>query len=93
MRFGNCMNGYFGGGMHGYFGNGMHGGLFYGGMGYGMMCLAGVVIISALLFAFLMNNKKKRSQIPGEAEEILRTRFANGEITKEEYQKMKKVIR
>jgi len=51
------------------------------------------LIILALLFAVLVNNKKKKSLPLSEAEEILRTRFVNGEITKEEYQKMKKVIR
>jgi uncharacterized membrane protein len=77
--------------MNGYFWNGMHGG--YGGMGHGMLFFALTLIILALLFAVLVNNKKKKSLPLSEAEEILRTRFVNGEITKEEYQKMKKVIR
>lgn len=80
MRYGSCMNGYFRNGMN-YFGFGSH--LFVGAI---------LILIVALLFITFVHNKKKKSITTSEAEETLKMRYVNGEITAEEYQKMKKMI-
>ncbi|MDD3417769.1 MAG: SHOCT domain-containing protein [Lachnospiraceae bacterium] len=80
MRYGNCMDGFFGHGMN-YLGFGSH--LFVG---------AFIILIVALLFIAFAHNKKKRSISTSEAYETLKMRYVNGEITEEEYQKMKKMI-
>ena len=69
-------------------------------MGYGMGWV-GMLLQFVLLFAivyFLVSFSKQRSLFEKgpsnskEAQEILRERFAKGEITEEEYEHMKKVL-
>jgi len=74
------MDGFFGHGMS-YFGFGSH--LFVG---------AFIILIVALLFIAFAHNNRKRSISTSEADETLKMRYVNGEITEEEYQKMKKMI-
>lgn len=84
MRYENCMDGYLShGSAHGmsYFGYGSH--LF--------VSTIIIIIIALLIFAFL-HHKKKNSTSSSEAAEILKMRFVNGEITEEEYLRMKKII-
>lgn len=90
QEFGNyCMDG-FGYGGHGFYN---HMGMSHYGYGFIPFLVIGAIVIIALLFAFFVHNKNKKNVTESEAEEILRTRFANGEITSEEYQNMKKVLR
>lgn len=80
MRYGSCIDGYFGHGMS-YFGYGSH-----------WLVWAGVIAIIAILFVAFVHNKKKKSIFSSEADEALKMRYVNGEITEEEYQKKKKMI-
>ena len=80
MRYGNCMDGFFGHGID-YFGGGSH-----------LFVAAFIILIVALFFIASAHNKKKRSISTSGADETLKMRYVNGEITEEEYQKMKKMI-
>lgn len=92
QEFGNyCMDGF----GYGYGGHHLYDRMGMFGHGYGFMTwiILGAVVIIALLFAVFVHNKNKKQSNLSQAEEILKTRFANGEITSEEYQNMKKVLR
>lgn len=80
MRYGNCVDGYLGHGMN------------YAGFGPHLMAGAVIILIIALLFIAFAHNKKKKGISTSEAEETLKMRYVNGEISEEEYQKMKKMI-
>lgn len=84
MRYGNCINGNFG--------HGITHGLSYFGFGSHLLIGAIIIIIIALLFITIIHNKKKIIVSSSESEETLKMRYVNGEITEEEYQKMKKMI-
>lgn len=78
--------------MHGYWGQGISHGM--PGFGHGLFWMCGtiaVVVVIALIAFFHM--KKKGGAPSGEAEELLKMRYINGEITEEEYRKMKKMIK
>ena len=64
------------------------------GMGYGAHWIIGAVAIVLIIAvtALIVYNIKKKGTTNSEAEETLKMRFVNGEITQEEYQKMKKMI-
>jgi len=84
MRYGNCIDGYFG--------HGITHGMSYWGFGSYWYIGAIAITIIALLFIAIVHNKKKKGVSTSEAEETLKMRYVNGEITEEEYQKMKKMI-
>jgi len=89
MRYGSyCMDGYFGHGMT----NGFTHGMNYFGYGSYLLVIAGVVLIFALLFIIFVHNKNKKNISISEAQEALKMRYVNGEISEEEYQRMKKMI-
>ena len=61
------------------------------GMGWGMWFLPLVIVI--LLLYFLSDNKRRIGNGEHEsAREILKRRYASGEITKEQFEEMKKDI-
>ena len=73
-------------------GNGfMHGGL-------GMLMMGGMILVAAIVITIIVVLVKKAhrnntySAAPSEAAELLNARFAKGEITEEEYTRMKKVL-
>jgi len=87
-------------GMMGWYGGGrgmMGGGMMnWGGLGYGWwMPLGGAafltILIVGLYLLFSAYHKPERSSGSG-AIEILKGRYAKGEITEEQYQKMKKEL-
>lgn len=87
MRCGNCVEELAGQGMH-------QVDRCMNGMGYGAHWIIGAVAIVLIIAvtALIVYNIKKKGTINSEAEETLKMRFVNGEITQEEYQKMKKMI-
>jgi len=65
-------------------------------MGFGMMGggLIGLIIIVVLVYMLINNNfHGKEYYRENNALEILNQRFARGEITEEEYQQKKKMLR
>lgn len=60
------------------------------GMGLGMWFLPLILVI--LLFYFLSDNRRVRNGDRESAREILKRRYASGEITKEQFEEMKKDI-
>jgi uncharacterized membrane protein len=84
MRYGNCIDGYFG--------HGLSNGMGYYGSGSYLLWMTGIIIIIAVLFIAFVYNKKNKNISYHEAAEALILRYVNGEITEEEYQRMKKMI-
>lgn len=64
----------------------MHGD--YWGMGWGMWFIP-LLIIALIIFLYLNNNSSAQKETPME---ILKKRYAKGEITKEQFDEMKKNI-
>jgi len=58
----------------------------YWGMGWGMWFIP-LLIISLIIFLYKNNNSSTQKETPME---ILKKRYAKGEITKEQYEEMKK---
>ena len=87
MKCGNCVEELAGQGMH-QIGRGMNG------MGFGAHWIIGAVVLILIfaITALIVYNIKKKGTTSSEAEETLKMRFVNGEISQEEYQKMKKMI-
>ena len=81
MMFGRGYNG-----MNGCFGNF---GFMHGGFGMGFMLL---IIILTVVAAVILINWYKKNQADDSAMEELKLRFIKGEITEEEFVKMKKLI-
>lgn len=84
MRYGyleNCVNGYCGYGMN-YFGRSPF-----------MMILAGVIIVAIVIVVIALFSKKAKEPGTKDVEEALKLRYVKGEITEDEYQRMKKVVR
>lgn len=85
MRYGNCLNGAFG--------HGATHGMNYIGMGAHLFGGVIILLLVALLAVVLVRyGKKHKGTSTSAAEETLKMRYVNGEITEEEYQKMKKMI-
>lgn len=84
MRYGN--------GMYGYLGRGITNGMGHYGYGSDLLLMTGIIIIIAVIFIAFVYNKKNKSISYNEAAEALKLRYVNGEITEEEYQRMKKMI-
>jgi putative membrane protein len=79
--------------MNEYFGHGATHGMNYVGMGTHLF--AGVIIlllVTLIVVALIRYGKMNRSTSASASEETLKMRYVNGEITEEEYQKMKKMI-
>ena len=87
MKCGNCVEELAGQGMH-------QVDRCMNGMGYGAHWIIGAVALVLIIAvtALIVYNIKKKGTTNSEAEETLKMRFVNGEITQEEYQKMKKMI-
>ena len=87
MKCGNCVEELAGQGMH-------QVDRCMNGMGYGAHWIIGAVAIVLIIAvtALIVYNIKKKGTTNSEAEETLKMRFVNGEISQEEYQKMKKMI-
>ncbi|PIZ06211.1 MAG: electron transporter RnfE [Flavobacteriales bacterium CG_4_10_14_0_8_um_filter_32_5] len=58
----------------------------YWGMGWGMWFIP-LLIIALIIFLYKNNNSSTQKETPME---ILKKRYAKGEITKEQYEEMKK---
>jgi len=81
-------------GRYGPQGTGTWGHMMHNGFGYGgiFMWIIFLVAIAALIY-FLFQSQKKQDQPPVQNEsplDVLKRRYANGEIDKEEYDKIKK---
>jgi putative membrane protein len=73
-----------GGGMMGYGGWGLFGGII--GLVFNLLILVGIVLLVVwAVKRFTGNNSSPTSQSP---REILQTRYARGELTREQYQQM-----
>ena len=81
--------GYFGPQRRGGWGPMMHNGFGYGGM---FMWIILLIVIGLVIYFFIQTRKTKgRSSTQNESHlDILKKRYAKGEIAKEEYEKMKK---
>ena len=77
----------------------MEGGLgFMGGGAGGFLMMAGMIIITALAVTFIVvlirRSRTDAANVKNsEAMSLLNERFARGEITEEEYSRMKKILR
>mgnify|MGYP001596095888 CR=1 FL=1 len=64
------------------------------GYGYGGIFIGIIILIAiGLLIYFIVQSQKTKSQTPTQYEshlDILKRRYAKGEITKEDYERMKK---
>ncbi len=62
------------------------------GFGWGFMWLFWVVVIVAIVFMVktFMGNSSSQDKEPKSAEEILKERYAKGEIDREEFERMRK---
>jgi putative membrane protein len=84
-----CGGGYYGPQAPGRWGYMMHYGFGYGGM---FMWIIFLIVIGLLVY-FIAQAQKTKGQTPTQNEshlDILKRRYAKGEITKEEYESMKK---
>jgi putative membrane protein len=83
-----------GGGSYGQQGPGGWGPMMHYGFGYGGMFMWIIfLIVIGLLINFIVQAQKTKGQAPTQNEshlDILKRRYAKGEITKEEYERMKK---
>ena len=83
-----------GGGYYGSQGPGGWGPMMYYGFGYGGMFIWIIfLIVIGFLIYFIIKAQKTKSQTPTQNEsplDILKRRYAKGEIAKEEYERMKK---
>lgn len=61
------------------------------GMGWGMWVIP-LIIILAIYFLFKNNSRNKNGQSTESPLDILKKRYAKGEITKEQFEEMKKNI-
>ena len=81
-------------GSYGPQGPGGWGPMMHYGFGYGGMFMWIIFLIAiGLLIYFIVQTKKTKGQMPTQNEshlDILKKRYAKGEITKEEYERMKK---
>lgn len=77
-----------GGMMSGMMGNAVDGGMMWGGFGwFGLIALAVILVVGvALAFAFM------RRPVGDEPREILRRRFARGELSSEEFTAAQKAL-
>jgi putative membrane protein len=81
--------GYYGPQGHGGWGPMMHYGFGYGGM---FMWIIFLIVIGLLIY-FIVQAQKAKDQMPTQNEshlDILKRRYAKGEIAREEYERMKK---
>lgn len=87
MKCGNCVEELAGQGMN-HVGRGMNG------MGIATPWIIGAVVAVLLvaIIVLVVYNIKKKGTTNNQAQETLKMRFVNGEISQEEYQKMKDII-
>jgi putative membrane protein len=81
--------GYYGQQGYGGWGPMMHGGYGYGGM---LMWIILLIVIGLIIY-FIVQAKKTKGQAPTQNEshlDILKKRYAKGEINKEDFERMKK---
>lgn len=62
--------------------------------GWGLLMMGGMVLVTVLIVAVIvvLVKKARKNNTYSEAAELLNARFVKGEITEEEYIKMKKVL-
>lgn len=83
MRYFDCFDGYYG--------HGITNGMNYFDLGGLILIGIGVIILSVLVTLLIVKGKKKNHSL-NEAEEMLKLRYAKGEISEEDYKKMKKLL-
>lgn len=67
----------------------------YGSFGCGMVPILLIILFVGIIFYFIIKNQRRglaKINHSSQALTILNERFAKGEITQEEYEKIKKVI-
>jgi putative membrane protein len=76
---------------------GRYGNWIEGGNGYFWEMMIGTIVLVAVLtviFVVIYKKKKKNKEVSdSKAEEILKMRFVNGEITEEEYIQKKNILK
>jgi putative membrane protein len=76
--------------MPGFMGSYSYGMMGYGGMFFWLLFWILIIVIAYLLIKWLVEQNKTRSAGEKSALDIAKERYARGEITKEEFEEMKK---
>ena len=76
----------------GMMGNDGYGMMGYGGMFFGLLFWIIIIVLAYFLIKWLVEQNKTRSGEGNSALDIAKERYAKGEITKEEFEEIKKNI-
>jgi putative membrane protein len=79
---------------HNYYGHPMEQGFGFGGVLSGLVTV-GLIVLLAILIGRVVRGghiPAGHQALPGSASDVLKTRYAKGEITKDEFESMKKDI-